>query len=73
MTAQLTRREHTIMTTIETIAAEQGTTESSIVAQALGLKPSTVRGYLHDIMRKVGVSDKGALLLWWRGQSPTNK
>lgn len=61
------------MTTIETIAAEQGTTESSIVAQALGVKTSTVRAHLHAIMRKVGVSDKGALLLWWRNQSPNGE
>lgn len=71
MTAQLTRRERFIMNTIETIAAEKGTTESGIIAQALGLKTSTVRGHLHSIMRKVGVSDKGALLLWWR--NPNNR
>lgn len=69
--AQLTRRERFIMTTIETIAAEQGTTESSIIAHALGLKTSTVRGHLHSIMQKAGVSDKGALLLWWR--NPNNR
>lgn len=58
------------MTTIATIAATRGTTESNEIAQALGLKPQTVRKYLLSIMRKAGVNDKGALLYWWAVQAP---
>lgn len=61
------------MNTIAQIAHDKGTTESTIVAQALGLKTSTVRSALHKIMQKAGVNDKGALLYWWLSQSPNGE
>lgn len=70
MQIRLTRRERTIMDTIEQIAAAKKTTKSAIVGRALGLKATTVRVHLHHIMRKAGVTDKAALLSWWQSQAP---
>ncbi|MDH5564808.1 MAG: LuxR C-terminal-related transcriptional regulator [Nitrospirota bacterium] len=58
----ITAREYDIL-----MHVVEGQTKRQI-AEALHLKPATIRTYLHSVYRKARVSTRTALIWWWEQQ-----